>query len=273
LLANDRLARLASFGLRAETFFPSVTLLEANPRLLGYYRLLYGLSQKSFYGTLGRFKVMEERGLISRALAAELPALCSALCETGWLLLANLQSVSLERIRDLQLLTLGPQLRGGRLNVIGQAASTTVLRRIRAAVDDSVVVSETRDKIVVKNAAGRNITVAFSSDPDIAISEELSSSVANRLAIEIKGGTDVSNIHNRLGEAEKSHQKAKAKGFPEFWTITNAPVDARKAAQESPTTNLFFDLGRIIDPEDKEWTRFRDELTAKLGVPASPSGS
>ena len=43
----------------------------------------------------------------------------------------------------------------------------------------------------------------------------------NRIAIEIKGGTDVSNLHNRLGEAEKSHQNARLLGFTQFWTIIN----------------------------------------------------
>jgi hypothetical protein len=32
------------------------------------------------------------------------------------------------------------------------------------------------------------------------------------VAVEIKGGKDYSNIHNRIGEAEKSHQKAKKEG-------------------------------------------------------------
>ena len=139
----------------------------------------------------------------------------------------------------------------------------------QAAVSDDAVIASSAAGIVLRNSFGRTVTVAFSSDPDIALSEELSASVINKLAIEIKGGTDVSNIHNRLGEAEKSHQKAKAKGFTEFWTIKNAEVDLAVAAKESPTTNLFFDLSRIIDPNDDEWIRFRDERTARLGVPAS----
>jgi hypothetical protein len=157
-------------------------------------------------------------------------------------------------------------LRGGLLNEIGRAATEIVFRRIRAAIADSAIVREAPAELILRNAAGRHVTVSFSSDPDIAVSEELSASITNKLAIEIKGGTDVSNIHNRLGEAEKSHQKAKAKGFTEFWTIKNASVEPAAAAKETPTTNLFFDLARIIDPDDSEWVRFRDELTSRLGV-------
>lgn len=269
LLSNDRLARLAQFGLRAETFFPCVAVLTKQPYLLAYYRLLYGFSQKSFYREFGAFKAMEEKGTLTPRASAGLADLCAALCDSGWPLLANLPTVSLHMIRDLQLLTLGPQLRGGLLNEIGKAAAEMVLQRIRAGVSDDAVISSSAASLVLQNSSGRRVTVAFSSDPDIAISEDLSASVINKLAIEIKGGTDVSNIHNRLGEAEKSHQKARAKGFTEFWTIKNAEVDLAVAARESPTTNLFFDLSTIIDPSHPDWIRFRDELTARLGVPAS----
>lgn len=35
----------------------------------------------------------------------------------------------------------------------------------------------------------------------------------NIIAVEVKGGTDFSNIHNRIGEAEKSHQTPVLSGF------------------------------------------------------------
>jgi hypothetical protein len=69
------------------------------------------------------------------------------------------------------------------------------------------------------NDSGRKITIAFSSDPDISISEQALNRQHPLVSIEIKGGTDYSNIHNRLGEAEKSHQNAKSSGFHQFWTI------------------------------------------------------
>lgn len=269
LLSNAQLAYLARAGLRAETFFPSVLVLTSQPRLVSYYRLLYGLSQKEFYRTFGIFRRMEERGELSARAAQNLPLLCSALCRTGWMLLSNLPTVTLARIRDLQLLTLGPQLRGGRLNEIGKGATEVVFRLILGAITPAAIISSSTTRIVLRNASGRLVVVSFASDPDIAISEELSASTTNRLAIEIKGGTDLSNIHNRLGEAEKSHQKARAKGFTEFWTIKNAAVNPAVAAQESPSTNLFFELSGIVDPSTDEWRRFRDELTSRLGVSSS----
>jgi hypothetical protein len=87
------LQRLASFGLRGEFLFPVPAIFAANPRLLGYYRLLLGFSQKEFFnkGKLGRFKAMEERGTISHRVQPEIADLCHAfaqraselLCEIG----------------------------------------------------------------------------------------------------------------------------------------------------------------------------------------------
>lgn len=55
------LTRVAAQGLRGEVFFPTPYLLRTNPFLLGYYRLLFGLSQKEFYnkGPFGRFKRLD----------------------------------------------------------------------------------------------------------------------------------------------------------------------------------------------------------------------
>ena len=213
VLGPERLRKAASFSLRPEVIFPCALLLQANPRLLGYYRLLYGLSQKEFYRRFGRFRAMEERGVLPGRVSHELDELCTSLCETGWILLNNLPQPDLGLIRDLQLLALGAQLRGARLNEIGAAAVQVVFTRIRSAISHETVVSEGARHIELHNAAGLLCLVAFSSDPDIAISQELPTGRRNVLAIEVKGGTDVSNIHNRLGEAEKSHQKARSEGF------------------------------------------------------------
>src|SRR5262249_12431191 len=62
LVGKKRLAALAVHFLRGEAFYPVPGVLTAKPMLLGYYRLLYGLSQKEFYskGPFGRFRSMEE---------------------------------------------------------------------------------------------------------------------------------------------------------------------------------------------------------------------
>lgn len=269
IVGAERLSKLASMGMRGEVLFAVPLVLRQDPRLLAYYRLLLGVSQKEFSKNFSRFRLMETKGILTPGADPGLSELCARLCDAAWTLVDNLSEVSLGLIRDLQLLTLGAQLRGSRLNEIGKAAVQLVFKRIRNAIGDGAVISETTSTIVLRNSAGRAVTIAFSSDPDISITEQLDSSTRNVLAVEVKGGTDRSNIHNRMGEAEKSHQKAKAKGYVEFWTIINAEVDPATARSESPTTNQVFDLARIIDTSDTEWARFRDFLTSRLGVPAA----
>jgi hypothetical protein len=96
-------------------------------------------------------------------------------------------------------------------------------------------VSAGERSIEIENAAGRRVRVEFASDPDICIREELPSGrFRNLVAIEIKGGRDYSNIHNRIGEAEKSHQKARQDGYVECWTMVGVMDLNMEVAQREP---------------------------------------
>jgi hypothetical protein len=83
--------------------------------------------------------------------------------------------------------------------------------------------AEVRESAIeVNGATGRSFLIEFAPDPDIIIREEMEHQhYCNVVAIEVKSGTDASNIHNRIGEAEKSHQKARQRGFTECWTVVN----------------------------------------------------
>lgn len=110
------------------------------------------------------------------------------------------------------------------------------------------------------------VMIEFFNDPDVRIIEQLTTTTRPLVSIEIRGGTDRSNIHNRLGEAEKSHQKAKDRGFFQFWTIIRCEVDPVIARQESPTTTYFSNLDRIKDPATEEHRAFRELLGALVGI-------
>ena len=45
---SESLTKLASLGLRGELIFPVPAVIEAKPSLIGYYRMLIGVSQKAF---------------------------------------------------------------------------------------------------------------------------------------------------------------------------------------------------------------------------------
>lgn len=247
-------------------------VLAANPKLLGYYRLLYGYSQKEFYANnvAGKFKSLEERGFLAEKNIAGLDILCREMAVAGALLLAgiNNNAINVGFLDDLTLLTLGPQLRGGANVRIGSAAIAAVFGVIESIVSGSVSVSGSA-AIELKNAAGRKVLIEFAPDPDIIIREEMRSGVYRQLiAIEIKGGRDFSNIHNRIGEAEKSHQKARAAGYVECWTVVNVNnIDLEMARRESPSTNRFYRMSDLIAASGPDYQDFWDRLVSLTGVP------
>lgn len=99
-------------------------------------------------------------------------------------------------------------------------------------------------------------------------------SLRNIIAIEVKAGVDFSNIHNRIGEAEKSHQKAKADGYVERWTVVNVDrMDMTMARRESPSTDRFYRLSQIDARTGEEYQDFFNRVVALTGIIAPPGGA
>ena len=272
-VGRDSLAKLAGHHLRGELMFAVPCVLSAEPRLLGYYRLLLGFSQKAFYGVagLGRFKSMEESGTFNAIQKADLEALCIGLAGASAMLLDGIgaKRISSGLLDDLALLTVGPQLRGGYNVRAGTAGIVKVFDAISAIVAHAV--TKTAPQLIeIKNAAGRRVLIRFASDPDIRIQEEMTvTSLRNIVAIEVKAGLDFSNIHNRIGEAEKSHQKAKADGFVERWTVVNVDrFNMTMAHQESPSADRFYRLSQIDSGAGDEYQDFYNRVIALAGISA-----
>lgn len=272
---NDCYSAVARNGLRGELVFPVPCILKANPMLLGYYRLLLGYSQKVFYTkTTGAstFALMENKGFLSPNAAPLLEEFCKALIEAACELAEGIGPDRLSRslLDDLTLLTLGPQLRGGANNKIGSAAIVKVFEVIHGIVKDAIVSSDPT-RIIVRNAAGRDVFIEFAPDPDIIIREEMNGkTVRHIVAIEIKGGKDVSNIHNRLGEAEKSHQKARGIGYRECWTVINVEnLDLTVAKKESPSTDAFYTISSLLSGEGKSFVGFKSQIVSLCGITES----
>lgn len=275
LVSPRDLAQLASRGIRGELLFAVPCLLRANPKLLGYYRLLLGFSQKEFYnkGKLARLEVLESKGELPGRVAGEMEELCRGLVLRASEMANTIGfgRITKELLDDLTLLTLGPQLRGSRNTRIGKAANEAVFHIIERIVHHALSKS-TNTRLELLNASGRPVSIAFSADPDISVTEEISAkTVKPVVAIEIKGGADKSNIWNRLGEAEKSHQSAKQRGFVEFWTIYNVPdLDLAKSREKSPTTTRFYSLIELAETGSDAFADFRDRLIALVGIKAAP---
>jgi len=215
---------------------------------------------------------MEDKGKLGKAAAAGLPALCSAFCETASALLAGIDPlrVSRELLDDLTLLTVGPQLRGGANNQRGTDGIVRVFEIIREIVAHAA--AEVRGSAIkVNSATGRPFLIEFAPDPDIIIREQMEHShYRNVVAIEVKSGTDVSNIHNRIGEAEKSHQKARQRGFTECWTVVNVSrLDLVKARSESPSTDRFYSLAALSLRSGEEYDDFRRRILSLTAIPSA----
>lgn len=269
---NGSLGKLASRGLRGELMFAVPCLLSTCPRLLGYYRLMLGFSQKAFYTSafgLTGFDVMEKQGALGARQTERLDELCAALVESAVALLDGIgvDRIKVELLEDLALLTVGSLFRGRHNVKLGFAGIVKVFDAIKGIVGDAAVKIDP-DCIELKNAAGRRVLLQFASDPDIIIREEMvPSSFRNIIAIEVKSGTDASNIHNRMGEAEKSHQKARANGYHECWTVVNVDrINLDKARRGSPSTNRFYRLSDIDGRIGDGYTDFRNRLVSLTGI-------
>lgn len=259
-------------AIRDEEVFATPTLLRRSPGALAYYRLLLGISQKQFYTTasgLNVFKSMEERQLIRSVADPLIDDLCLDLNAAMAVLMQALPHATLRYdIDQLPLLTLGAQADGSWRGQIGEKATTGVFEAMKAVVKgQGKPFTETDVSITVVNNSGREVTLALAPDPDLVIREDVQKSLVYKAAIEIKGGADQANLHNRVGEAEKSHQKARADGAQDCWTV----IDLSKAnlailKKESPTTREWLDLNEVLAQTGAGWLRLKTLTLSAMGI-------
>jgi len=263
---------LAQAGIRDEHVFPTPSVLRAAPRLLGYYRLLLNVPQKTFYRArngFGRLRSMETKGHLTAQQEAMLPAICTAMSAAlADVVVGTASTLSVRDVAELPLLTLGAQLQGGANNLIGQQAVAAVYKAVLAVVQ-SFVTSPAGAPVVITNSSGNVVQIATSSDPDVNIVQVQGGRKLPRIAIEVKGGTDESNAYNRAGEAEKSHSKASARGYAQRWTVIGMKnvANVTRLKQGSPTTTQWFEATEVMAQSGLDWTRFEQLLRLELNLP------
>lgn len=272
LVSTKALTALAKLGIRGERVFPTPSILRAKPPLIAYYRMLLGLSQKAFSQTFGygRFARAEKTGTFTDASEAELPKLCSAFADALNGLVEGLGTFTDTDLHELTLLTLGSTFQGSRNVEIGQVATQGVFDVVREILEPYIT-QESKTKLTVLNAAGRTVTVTFGADPDVRIDTQVHGTPEAILAMEIKGGSDRSNVHNRAGEAEKSHLKARADGYQHRWTIISLTgVNESVVRQESPSTTLVLDVSQVLAESGSHFDEFKRQVVHLLGLPEAP---
>jgi hypothetical protein len=263
---------LQGLSVRDDQVFVTPSVLRTDPRTLGYYRLLLGVSQKRFYGHgsgLGPFKAMEDKGVIRPGLDSDLPDVCEAMNESMAALVTGIGGGMTQLdVEQLPLMTLGAQADGSWRTRIGQKATEDVFDALKNVIKTrGVAYTDTARRLTLTNSSGRVVTLALAADPDVVIKETVNDQEVFKVAVEIKGGTDYSNAHNRAGEAEKSHRKAAKSGASDFWTvISKTGISMSTLQTESPTTKQWFDLEEVLGGAGKDWGRLVNLVLSVMGI-------
>ena len=269
LVPAEALNHVGALGLRGELVFPVPSVLLRRPPLLGYYRMLLSLSKKEFGQVLGysRWLGAEQRGEIPERFAPDLEELCAVFIAPLVQLVYAMREFGERDLSDLALLTLGPSLQGGRNNVIGSRASKLVFDAVKSLVIPWVTFERDYQLIRFEMPKGLQFELVASSDPDLRVDAIEGSSTAPLLTIEIKGGDDTSNLHNRAGEAEKSQIKARQAGYEHRWTVIRMGGSERTRVEaETPSSTLLFEAQQIMDQSGADWKRFVAEFHALIGA-------
>jgi hypothetical protein len=211
---------------------------------------------------------MEVNGRLSEAQKEALPIFCEAMAKGLADLVRQMSPrVTPRDVSEMPLLTIGSQFQGSNNNTIGKRAAQRVFSAISEIVKPFTTKREQR-KLTLRNAAKRTVLITLMSDPDVCVQEHFGQELHNKVALEIKGGTDKSNAHNRAGEAEKSHVKARKLGFRDFGTIiAKKGLDMQRLQRESPTTTSWFDVSQVLGREGEDWEEFRSRLAGEVGIP------
>lgn len=263
---------LLGTAIRDEEVFATPCVLNQAPRLMSYYRLLLGVSQKQFYASatgLQVFASMETANQMSEKALELLPDLCLSFNRAITELLDVIPNDQLRfDVSNLPLMALGVQIDGSWRNVIGANATKNVFNSLKAIVKATGHrFEETDSSIMTINDSGRKVEVKLSSDPDVAIVEHFDDQPVFKVAIEIKGGSDNANVHNRAGEAEKSHQKAFASGMQDFWTVIKLQdVDLSSLKRESPSTRQWLDLSEVVNMSGESWELLVRLVRSAMGI-------
>lgn len=267
LVPARSLNHVASLGLRGERVFPVPSIITHVPPLIGYYRMLLGLSKKEFGDRL-RYRAWvkaEEDARLSPILSQALDEFCRMLIVPLAELADAMGTFDDRDLSDLALLTLGPTLQGGRNNIIGSRAAAEVFQALRHLLSPWLTLDQPR-LLHVALSTGAIFEAIVASDPDIRINIGMGARAAPLLAIEIKGGSDTSNAHNRAGESEKSHIKATIAGYQHRWTIIRmGRLDRQAIKAETPSSTDIFEADDLIRESGPDWQRFRRQLGVLLG--------
>jgi hypothetical protein len=268
LVPPSALNQVAGLGLRGERVFPVPSIIAHAPPLIGYYRMLLGISKKEFSQpkrlSYGPWVNAEETGRLSTRLHPLLDSFCAALIEPLTQAVLVMGQFTDRDLSDITLLTLGSTLQGGRNNIIGEEAAANVFK-VLTTLFSPWITTQTTKVLLLQLPSGHTAEIKVGRDPDIQMNLRFSLQSTPLIAIEIKGGNDSSNAHNRAGEAEKSQLKAKRNGYNHRWTIIKMEGVARTQIRDhTPSSTAIFEASAILGQTGPDWEAFTQLVQSTL---------
>ena len=274
LVPAEALNHVAGLGLRGERVFPIPSVLEHAPPLIGYYRMLLGISKKEFQQTnkLGYGSVVGRRGAratMSPELVSALPRLCAAFIEPLVKVVYAMNTFDNRDLNDLALLTLGPTLQGGRNNVIGSRTSKAVFEALRAG-RGGLDRFRQRTACTVRGSQWaylcidrRGATLMFASTKP--------SRMAKKFPLSRSRSRVAKMPPTRITGRGKRRSLTSRRGFPVTitrWTImVTRGLNQERLRQETPSSTELFDASEVMKRSGPGWKALRERFVETIDEP------
>lgn len=221
-----------------------------------YYRGLTGLSVKAARDYLGSIENLEKGNLRSR-LSDEKALKMSRVYNTFICsIIKGSTDWTLENGKRTIIATMGITLDGSMRNKVGEIAEERVRSLIFEWITDKgLLISPTQAEAVllteppVESTIKGNITMKFSSEPDISFYKKTDTFEELLAVIEIKGGIDPAGALERYGAATKSFQHALSisSNCKNFFLSAVFTPELERRIQKDRLIEKYFDIIKILE--------------------------
>lgn len=257
-------SRIVNKGELPHRVFCHPSVIEAEPRLITYYRCLALLPQKGLQRlATGTQRLEEGKGRLNKDRATVIARTVNNLTS---LLVDSDPNWTLQGIRMAALLNLGSQVNGSWRNEIGVEGSRRVQELVLAFALESELVhsismddgsqispSDVKAEHQVRGFRFNNgFTLAFAAEPDMAVHDSRGGLVAT---VEVKYGLDPAGALERYGAAKKSFESATRENarVTNVYLASCITPEVRRKISDDRLVNREFNLTEVLhDSERRE---------------------
>lgn len=258
-------------------------LLREYPRLLGYYRNIAALSQKSVK-YLVKVDVKKIEADVNNQISLnpeQALALATLFNEHITLIVdASIKSLTKEELYGILLTSTGAQIDGSWRNAIGEEAEKVVQRLLLNEVKERRLLgaliprtgtsAEQYDPKRLEEQIGNvhlyrgillknQTSILFSSDPDISL---LNADGVTACAIEVKGGADPAGALERYGAAKKSFGEARriTPNVPTILVASCITPEVQTRIEQDPLITSYYNLTELLQEGATSYDLFMQQV-------------